>query len=186
MFTDPKQTNYSLGDNTPGMAILRTSRLVLRRAKVADLTAIHALLCNVRATAFSSDPPHHSLEQSRKWLADMIAIPAQQGEDFVVEHEGRVIGKAGLYRFPEIGFIFHPDVWGSGFALEAIRPLLDRAFNVHALRSVTAEVDPCNEASLRLLDRLGFYRTGTRERISWSGSRWCRRIDLALDRRSRR
>ncbi len=35
--------------------------------------------------------------------------PAGEGEDFVVEHDDRVIGKAGLYHLPEVGFILHPD-----------------------------------------------------------------------------
>ena len=28
--------------------------------------------------------------------------------------------RPGLWRFPEIGFILHPDYWGRGFAREAL------------------------------------------------------------------
>ena len=59
----------------------------------------------------------------------MMSIDPLEGEDFVVECEGHVIGKAGFYRFPEIGYILHPDAWGQGYAREALGPVLARAFS---------------------------------------------------------
>jgi RimJ/RimL family protein N-acetyltransferase len=164
------------------MTEITTERLRLRPAAKADLAAIHAILSNPRATTYWSTPPHDSIEQSRAWLDGMISIARTEGEDFVVEHQGRVIGKAGLYRFPEIGFIFHPDVWGQGFAKEALRPVLDRAFSLHRLQSVDADVDPRNAASLRLLAGLGFREIGRRERTWLVGEQWCDSVDLRLSR----
>ena len=115
----------------------------------------------------------------------MIDTPPHEGEDFVVEHDGQVIGKAGLYRFPEIGFIFHPDAWGRGFASEALRPVLDRAFGVHRLERVEADVDPRNRASLTLLGRLGFREVARKRRTWLVGDRWCDSVYLHLDRSSR-
>ena len=166
------------------MVEIRTERLLLRRATAADLTALHAILGNKRATAFWSTPPHRDLEQTREWLQSMIDIAAHEGEDFIVELDGRVIGKAGLYRFPEIGFILHPDVWGRGFAAEALQPVLDRAFLVHGLAAVEADVDPRNAASLNLLARLGFHETGRKKRTWRVGERWCDSVYLRLDRHS--
>ena len=39
-----------------------------------------------------------SVDESREWLESMIADPAHEREDYIVEHEGRVIGKAGCWR----------------------------------------------------------------------------------------
>lgn len=86
------------------MVEIRTQRLLLRPAVPADMTPTHAILSNPRATTYWSTPPHDSLDRSREWLQGMIDIPPLEGEDFIVEHQGRVIGKAGLYRFPEIGW----------------------------------------------------------------------------------
>ena len=166
------------------MVVIRTERLLLRPATAADLTAMNAILGNPQATAFWSTPPHRDLEQTREWLQSMIDIAEHEGEDFIVEHEGRVIGKAGLYRFPEIGFILHPDFWGRGLAAEALRPVLDRAFLVHGLAAVEADVDPRNAASLNLLARLGFEETGRKERTWQVGERWCDSVYLRLDRPS--
>ena len=163
------------------MAELETPRTRLRPAHAGDLEAIHAILSDPLATAYWSTPPHSAIEESRDWLAAMIAIAPAEGEDFVVEHDGRVIGKAGLYRFPEIGYIFHPDVWGRGLAREALAAILDRAFAVHRLDRVTADVDPRNLASLKLLAGLGFVETGRAARTWHVGGRWCDSIYLALE-----
>lgn len=164
------------------MSELRTERLVLRSARMDDLDAFHAILSDPRATAYWSTPPHRDRAQSRDWLQSMIDIPASEGEDFVIEHDGRLIGKAGFYRFPEIGFILHPDAWGEGYAYEALGAVLARGFAAHDLARVEADVDPRNAASLRLLGRLGFCETGRASRTWKIGEEWCDSIYLALDR----
>ena len=89
----------------------RTERLVLRHARPDDLDGIHAILSDPRAMTYWSSPPHDTIEQSRDWLAKMIAVHLPEGEDLIIERDGQVIGKAGLWRFPEIGFILNPDHW---------------------------------------------------------------------------
>jgi len=90
---------------------IRTERLLLRKARESDLDAIHSLLSDAQATTYWYEPPHSTVDQSREWLAAMIKVPQPAGDDFIVEHEGRVIGKAGFRAFPVIGFIFRPDSW---------------------------------------------------------------------------
>lgn len=162
------------------IADIRTERLRLRKARPDDLAAFHSILSDDVAMTYWSSMPHTDLEQSRIWLQGMIDIPPDEGEDFVVEHEGRVVGKAGLYRFPEIGFIFHPDCWGRGFAAEALTPILQRAFERHGLDSVEADVDPRNRRSLGLLQKLGFREIGRRARTWLIGGNWCDSVDLRL------
>lgn len=164
-------------------AEVRTARLRLRAATLADVEALHTILADEHAMAFWSTMPHRDLEETRAWVENMVAIPPDAGEDFVVEHDGRVIGKAGLYRFPEIGFIFHPGAWGRGFAHEALCAVLDRAFRVHRLPAVEADVDPRNTACLKLLQRLGFAEVGRRSRTWLIGDRWCDSVDLRLEAR---
>ena len=163
------------------MAEIRTERLRLRPARPDDLAAMHAILADPRATAFWSTPPHAGLEETRAWLQSMIDIPDGEGEDFIVEQDGQVIGKAGLYRFPEIGFILHPDCWGRGLAGEAVRAVADRGFAVHGLDRIEADVDPRNVASLRLLTRLGFVETSRKKRTWKVGETWCDSAYLRLD-----
>lgn len=160
---------------------IRTERLLLRPARADDLEPLHAILSDARAMVYWSSTPHERIDQTRDWLASMIAIQPSEGEDFIVELDGQLIGKAGLWRFPEIGFIFHPDHWGHGFGKEALAAVLDRAFAVHGLPKVDADVDPRNRASLNLLEGLGFRETGRKERTWLVGNQWCDSIYLALD-----
>jgi ribosomal-protein-alanine N-acetyltransferase len=139
---------------------LLTARLRLRRAAPDDLTAIHEILSDPAAMRFWSSPPHRNLEQTRAWLDGMITDGPPLSDDFVIERAGRVIGKAGCWRLPEIGFILHPRHWGQGVAAEACRAVIAHVFATHDLDAITADVDPRNEASLRLLARLGFAETG--------------------------
>jgi [ribosomal protein S5]-alanine N-acetyltransferase len=139
---------------------LLTARLKLRRAAPDDLAAFHEILSDPAAMRFWSSPPHRSLEQTRAWLDGMIAEGPPLSDDFVIEHAGHVIGKAGCWRLPEIGYILHPRYWGQGFAAEASNASIAYIFGAHDMDAITADVDPRNEASLRLLARLGFVETG--------------------------
>ena len=159
----------------------RTERLLLRPARPDDLDAIHAILSNPQAMAYWSTPPHETVQQSRDWLQSMIDIQLPDGEDFIIERDGEPIGKAGLWRFPEIGFILHPDFWGHGYAQEALRAVIGRAFDIHGLPRIEADVDPRNTGSMKLLSRLGFRETGRKERTWLVGDQWCDSVYLALD-----
>ena len=92
----------------------------------------------------------------------MIAASPEDSDDFIVEHEGRLIGKAGCWRVPEIGYILHPDYWGQGLAFEAMSAVVPRLFARFDIPAIEAEVDPRNAASIGLLERLGFKETAAR------------------------
>lgn len=158
-----------------------TPRLRLRRARPDDLAAMHAILSDPRAMRYWSTLPHTTPEVTRAWLAGMISAPADS-LDYVVEYEGRVVGKAGMWRLPEIGFILHPDVWGLGLAFEATEAVISRAFARPEVTALVADVDPRNTASRALLERLGFKETGRASRTFQLGEEWCDSIYLALKR----
>ena len=161
---------------------IHTTRLELRRARTDDIVAIHAILSNPLAMRYWSSLPHTDLEQSRQWLAAMIEAPADQADDFVIQRDGMVIGKAGCWRLPEIGYILHPDHWGQGLAHEALAAVIPVVFARHAIEAITADVDPRNVPSLRLLARLGFEETGRAARTCQVGETWQDSIYLALRR----
>lgn len=167
------------------MTELVTARLRLRRALPGDLAAFHAILSDPRAMRYWSTAPHADLRTTRAWLGGMIGAPPDQSEDFVVELEGRVIGKAGFYRLPEIGYILHPDVWGRGLAHEACAAVIDHVFATRPVQALSADVDPRNAASIRLLARLGFERTGFAERTFEINGAWADSAYYTLSRAAR-
>jgi RimJ/RimL family protein N-acetyltransferase len=161
---------------------LHTARLRLRRARAEDLADLHAVFSDPRAMRYWSRPPHGDLEQTRTVLEAMIGASPDESEDFVIEHRGTVIGKAGCWRIPEIGFILAPDHWGRGLAAEALGAVIPRVFARFPIPAVIADVDPRNSACLDLLARLGFRETHRAARTWLVGDEWCDSVYLALPR----
>ncbi len=164
------------------MDTIRTDRLILRRAASGDLAAMHTVLSSPTAMRYWSTPPHRSVDQTRDWLNLMIDAPPADSMDFILECEGEVIGKAGCWRLPEIGFILHPDYWGKGLAHEALTAINARLFEHFPIPAIAADVDPRNSACLTLLNQLGFNQTGHASRTWLVGDEWCDSIYLALPR----
>ena len=163
--------------------MIETARLLLRPVRVADdFAAMHAIMSQARAMAYWSTPPHDSENQTREWLANMALIEPALGEDFIVEFDGRIIGKAGFYRFPDIGYMLDPAVWGQGLGREAVGAVIARGFAVHGLPRVTADVDPRNKASMRLPEKQGFTETHRQERTWLVGDMWCDSVYYELNR----
>jgi RimJ/RimL family protein N-acetyltransferase len=146
------------------MTVLRTPRLLLRRAKSSDLEDLHAVLSDDEAMRFWSTPPHRSLETTRQWLEGMMASSPEVRDDFVIELAGVVVGKVGFYRLPEIGFIIRRDLWGQGLVTEAASAVIDHVLSTRDIDDLRADVDPRNVASIRVLQRLGFSESGRAER----------------------
>lgn len=164
------------------MTELVTPRLTLRRARAADLADLHEVFSHPVAMRYWSRPPHTEVEQTRDFLENMIGAPADASDDFVVDYQGRVIGKAGCWRLPEVGYILHPDHWGQGLATEALSAVVAHTFASWPVEAITADVDPRNEGSLRLLAKLGFVETHRAARTWLVGDEWCDSVYLALKR----
>jgi len=159
---------------------LITPRLVLRRMTVADAPALHAAFADPDAMRYWSSLPHATLSDTTAWIdSTLAAVAAGTSDDFAVTRDGQVIGKAGLWMGGEIGVIFRRDAWGQGYAREALQAVIARAFD-GGVPAITADVDPRNAASLRLLVGLGFQRTGSATATFEIGGIWSDSVYLTL------
>ena len=161
---------------------LRTERLLLRRARSDDVEAMHTIVSDPRAMRYWSTLPHADLAVTRDWFAHMLGEQPPDRDQFIIEHDGRLIGRVGIWRMPELGFILHPDMWGRGFASEALGAFIGHVFATHAMDGLTADVDPRNAASLKVLAKAGFVEIGRAQRTFLLGDEWCDSIYLALRR----
>ena len=59
------------------------------------------------------------------------------------------------HRRGEVGYVLHPDFAGRGLATEGARVMLDIAFEKLGLRRVIGRIDARNQASARVLTKLG-------------------------------
>jgi RimJ/RimL family protein N-acetyltransferase len=62
----------------------------------------------------------------------------------------------------EIGYFLKRSAWGNGYATEAAERILRFAFEDSPLGEVVAVIDPRNQSSRRVLEKIGFVSTGTR------------------------
>jgi len=114
----------------------------------------------------------------------MQTEPCQLVIEWTDEHgERHVVGDMGAGAFDpgrqmEIGIVLAPEWQGRGFATRACRMLFDHLFAA-GLHRVTARVDPRNEPSMRLFERLAFRQEGL-ERACWWDEVWQEWTDEAV------
>lgn len=77
---------------------------------------------------------------------------------------GKVIGNLYLAKGDfdtwELGYVFHSDFWGKGYACESAGALISFAFEHLGARRIVAMCNPLNASSWKLLERLTFRREG--------------------------
>ncbi|MDV3103726.1 GNAT family N-acetyltransferase [Thermococcus waiotapuensis] len=84
----------------------------------------------------------------------------------ITSGEWRLAGVIGLHgidfmnRNAEVGYIIGPEHWGRGYASEAVKLILEYAFNWLNLIKVYARVFEPNVASIRVLEKNGFKLAG--------------------------
>ncbi len=169
-----------------------TDRLTLRPATPDDLEATWQFRRLDRVNHWITRAPA-TLEEYRT----QFEAPDSLGRTIVVELDGEVIGDLMLKLDDawaqaeiveearevqaELGWVLHPDQAGHGYATEAVRELIRLCFEGLRLRRVTANCFAGNEASWRLMDRVGMRRElyAVRESLHRSGE-WLDGVGYAL------
>lgn len=148
---------------------LRTDRLLLRPVRGTDAPALFAMFSDPAVMRYWSSTPWTSIEKAHEFIArDSRALPAGEYLCLGIEShaDGQLVGTCTLFHFveqcrrAEVGYALAHAAWGCGYMQEAMRALLDYGFSELNLNRVEADVDPRNEGSARLLERLGFNKEG--------------------------
>jgi RimJ/RimL family protein N-acetyltransferase len=163
------------------MTVLEGENVRLRPPSPADLPSIFTWYNDPEIVApfdrFSVD----TFDEFARSVADAPNDPTSLAPRFVVERrrEGDVVGVVGSYRaHPVLEYV---DVWyvlglrearGRGLGREAVGLLVDQVFRTENVERVGATCDVKNEASYRLLERLGFHRDGTMRSALFHHSAW--------------
>ncbi|HKX91505.1 MAG TPA: GNAT family N-acetyltransferase [Sphingomicrobium sp.] len=159
---------------------IRTERLLLRRATYQDAAAMHRIMSNPVAMRYWSTPPHANFHETQRWIASMVDGDPSQCDDFIVTLDGKLIGKLGAWQLPELGFLIDPAHWGTGYAGEALTAFVARRRKLGSTE-ITADVDPRNASSIRLLERHGFVATGRASGTWQVGAELCDSVYYRLE-----
>ncbi len=149
---------------------LTTDRLVLRQLRVDDADSLFGALSDGPLMQWWSAGAHHDVAETAAYLSFNAATDGAHrcwaitcDDDIAL---GWVILLGRRPKVAEIGYILRRDHWGRGIAAEAVSRVIDYGCSDLGLRRVYADSDPDNEASIGLLERLGFQREG-RLRGQW-------------------
>ena len=146
------------------LAVLETQRLVLRAPQLGDAKAIAALANDRRIADNTSRISHpYRLSDAENWIIGATAD--MEGETYLITlPNGCVIGSVGFDLrdgpAPEIGYWLGTRYWGKGYATEAVRALIDRAFTDLDHTAMQSCVRVTNPDSRRVLEKCGFQWTG--------------------------
>jgi RimJ/RimL family protein N-acetyltransferase len=145
---------------------ITTERLLLRPFREEDLDRLADLQSRPEVSRFLYWEPR-SREESAAALArymtedhleqddDSLALAVVRQEDSLLLGNASVWLRSVEHRQVEIGYVFHPDAGGHGYATEAARALVDFAFTQLGAHRVFARTDARNTRSAAVLSRLG-------------------------------
>jgi RimJ/RimL family protein N-acetyltransferase len=114
--------------------------------------------------------PHpYTEEHARSWIE--TAENEYPLISFAIDLDGVAIGGIGLIlnsdvyvKSAEIGYWIGEPFWGKGIVTEAIRQMVDYTFYYFDIVRIYAEVFENNKASMRALEKNGFYLEGVRRK----------------------
>lgn len=145
---------------------IETNRLILRLPRIEDFDRYAEVHADEGAMKFLGGP----LKRAEAWRKFLQMPGAWQLQGFamfsiVEKATGRWLGQLGPWRpegWPgnEVGWVFHPDAQGKGYATEAAAAAMDWAFENLGWKDVIHCIDPDNVPSQRVAERLGSRNKG--------------------------
>jgi len=148
---------------------LHTERLTLRPFSRGDVDAVfgYRRLDEVARYLFDVPLSREECALAIQQRIGQVALEAQDDKIILAVEQtatGILIGEVSLIwrsvdaRQGEMGWIFDPAHHGQGYATEAANAILDLAFGPGDMHRVSAHCDVRNQASWRLMERLGMRR----------------------------
>jgi ribosomal-protein-alanine N-acetyltransferase len=155
---------------------IKTNRLVLRKIRQADISAVFDMFSRDDVTEHYGCYPFEHKSQALDWVTHNISNYGGNGyKGFrwaitLAENTDALIGSCGIhsvnphFKSLEIGYDLHPNYWGKGIATEAVSGLLAHCFNNDfpmQLNRVAATTDVVSPLSVSVLTKLRFKEEGT-------------------------
>ncbi len=146
--------------------LITTERLLLRQLVPGDAEDLHDLRSNKRVRKYL-DRPKESLAEVRYFMERLDKAWADNQSIIwaITPKKGhRLIGAICYFNIStehhraEIGYMLLPTYQGKGIMSEALNAVVKYGFETMKLHSMEANVNPANEASIKLLERRGFVR----------------------------
>jgi len=150
---------------------LTTERLTLRPFTEADAEPLFEHAKNPNVTRFTLWDAHTSVEDTLTFVHDYAMIRYREGTAepyaITINPDPRPVGACGCFwaaklnHAMELGYWIAEPFWGKGYVVEACRKVLAYVFAEYRPERIQARVISGNDASARVLAKLGFRDEGT-------------------------
>jgi RimJ/RimL family protein N-acetyltransferase len=170
---------------------IETDRLTVRRYLETDYVDLVKLQSSPDVTRFLLYDPK-TPEQVRDSLAGRLADVAMDADGqaltaaVILRATGQHVGEVTLFvhnaeqRTGELGFVFHPEFHGRGFAAEASVELLRVGFEELGMHRIIGRLDHRNTGSATLLRRLGLRQEAHFVRNEFLKGEWTDELVFAM------
>jgi ribosomal-protein-alanine N-acetyltransferase len=166
--------------------VIDTPRLRLRPISLDDVEGLWPYVSDPALPRLMSWDAHKDRGETRAYIASQIDALAK-GTDlaWTIVHQGKPGGSIGLHGITwgfhawrvdraELGYWLAPPLWGRGLMSEAALAATRWAFQTLGLHKVTVGHIEGNEASKRIIEKLGFRHLSVFEEDAWRDGRWLR------------
>ncbi|GAB6497933.1 MULTISPECIES: GNAT family N-acetyltransferase [Bacillus] len=149
--------------------ILKTERLILRELTEEDAPGILQCFSNTDVLRYYGQKPLQDIDQVKQIIHNFkLSYNARSGIKWGIELKDKkeLIGTIGFHDWSSehkranISYAFLPEHWGQGYATEAVSEVISYGFHTIHLKRIGAIVFLENEASNKVLLKLGFEKEG--------------------------
>ena len=142
-----------------------SERLLFRKFLLSDAKDLLLIRSNDDVMRFMDVDRFESISDAEKLINSIEeAYKKQEGITWAIieKHSNSFVGYFGFFRIipehcrAEIGYALKPEYWGKGYMYETINCVVKFGFENMKLHSVEANVNPLNERSKKVLERIGF------------------------------
>jgi aminoglycoside 6'-N-acetyltransferase len=148
----------------PGVPVLRGERVTLRPVEAGDAERLAEILTHPEVAQWW---PGFDLDRVRR----EVTGDEDDTVVFAVEADGQVVGLVQYaeeddpdYRHASVDVTLHPDWWGRGLGVDAVRRLARHLFEDRGHHRVTIDPAAHNERAIRAYRRVGFRPVGVMRR----------------------
>lgn len=149
--------------------VLETARLRLRQIRPSDAAALFAIFSDPAVTRYYDQPTFTEIEQAEALVARMRQRFAdRRALRWAIERrqDGQLLGTCGFgdwkrhFHCAGVGYELGQPYWRQGFMHEVLTAVIPFGFTQMQLNRIEAYVMTGNEASMGLLQKLGFRKEG--------------------------
>jgi len=156
--------------------IMQTERLILRPWNEQDADSLYEYAKDCRVGPVAGWPAHTSVDNSKEIIQTILS--AKETYAVCLKEDDRAIGSIGLMigsksniGLPddeaEVGYWIGVPFWGQGLIPEAMRLIMQYAFDDLGIKKLWCGYFDGNEKSRRVQEKCGFLHHHTREDVPW-------------------